>query len=409
MGLKMSEKKALTREVCARYRRASRKEKTAILDEFVKTTEYNRKYAVRVLGRYGKTATVTLGGKTVKVKAAAKPRPRNRRGKVVYGTEVIDRLRDIWKLSWYKCGKYLALMMREQMPYLAASRDPDLHLTAEIVAKLLKISPATIDRVLKADKDALRGKGISGTKLGDQALLKQLPIRTHYSEQERNTPGYFQTDTVHHCGESEAGEFNLSLTATDVCTGWTELRPLKNKAHRWTLEGLQDIYAALPFTMLEMHSDNGSEFINKDTIDWWKLVKTLSFTHSRSHHKNDNCYAEQKNNAFVRNYAGYYRFDTDAELAALGTLYHYLCPLINFFIPNKRLISKTVVGSKTVKKYDSPKTPYQRLLESSISDDDKAKLTATRALYNPVTLQHNVRKSVAALLAAHRAKVTFSI
>jgi hypothetical protein len=378
-----------------------------MLDEFVATTGYNRKYALRVLNRYGKTQTALLGGQTVKLKAVK--RPHNRAGKVIYTAEDKAVLRSLWKFYWYKCSKYLAPIMREQMLFLEASRDPDLHITPEVRGKLMKISPATIDRILKADKDALRGKGISGTKLGDRALLKQLPIRTHYSDQERNTPGYFQTDTVHHCGDSDTGEFNLSLTATDVCSGWTELRPLKNKAHKWTLEGLQDIYSTLPFTMLELHSDNGSEFINRETLDWQKLVKTLAFTHSRSRHKNDNCYAEQKNNAFVRNYVGYYRFDTDAELAALQCVYQYLCPLINFFTPNKKLISKTSVGSKTVKKYDMPKTPYQRLLNSSISDDAKARLTALFSLYNPVVLQHNVHRAVNSLLATHRAKVTFSI
>jgi hypothetical protein len=196
---------------------------------------------------------------------------------------------------------------------------------------------------------------------------------------------------------------------TDVASGWTELRALRNKAHKWTLEGLQNVYENLPFKMLEMHSDNGGEFINRQSINWWKLVKTLDLSRSRPRHKNDNCFAEQKNNACVRNYVGYSRFDTEEELAALAAVYESLCPLLNFFIPSKKLISKTSAGSKTIKKYDSPKTPYQRLANSeSLPAEFKVALSARFELYNPVILQQNLNMAVAALLAANKAKVTFS-
>jgi hypothetical protein len=121
------------------------------------------------------------------------------------------------------------------------------------------------------------------------------------------------------------------------------------------------------------------------------------------------CYAEQKNNAFVRNYVGYARFDTDAELEALARVYESLCPLLNYFIPNKKLLSKTTVGSKTIKTYDGPKTPYQRLIDSPLlTNEAKAKLTTAKALYNPVVLQQNVHRAVSTLLATHQSKVTFS-
>jgi hypothetical protein len=214
-------------------------------------------------------------------------------------------------------------------------------------------------------------------------------------------------DTVHHCGDSDSGEFNLTLTVTEAASGWTFLFPLPDKGHRWVVECLKHLFETSPFTILELHSDNGSEFINHSMLDWWKPVKTLGLTRSRSRHKNDKCYAEQKKNAFVRNSVGYSRFDTDPELAALGKIYTYLCPLINFFIPNKKLLSKKTAGSKTVKVYDAPKTPYLRLMGSSISQEEKDNLSAMRSLYNPVELQHYIHKAVNALMAAHRAKVTF--
>jgi hypothetical protein len=404
----MSEKKAVTREVCVRYRKARRTEKKAILDEFTATTAYNRKYAIRVLNAAFKQTTVIINGKPLNVRAAA-TRPKNRLGKNIYTEVTIAALRSLWVFFWYKCGKYLAPLIRAQMSFLEASRKPDFHLTPEVREQLLKISPAQIDRLLRADKTALRGKGISGTRLGEAALLRQIPIRTHYSDAERHIPGFFQTDTVHHCQDSDAGEFILTLTATDVASGWVELRPLRNKAHKWTLEALKEIHAGLPFPLLELHSDNGKEFITRDTIDWWRVTESLCLTRSRSRHKNDNCYAEQKNNAFVRNYVGYSRHDTEAELRALRRVYQSLCPLLNFFIPNKKLLSKTSVGSKTVKKYDRPKTPYQRLLESALPEEVKERLRGQYALLNPVSLQYDVHKAVAALFRAYRAKVTFSL
>lgn len=160
MGLKMSEKKALTKEIGARYRKAGRKEKTDILDEFIKTSGYNRKYASRMLKQQGLKK---------KGKAAKKKRAGNRQGKLVYGPDFVNVLRGIWQFFWYKCGKYLAPFMWETMPYLEASREPDFHLTPEIKQKLLKISPATIDRKLKSERATLQIRGISGTRCGEAA------------------------------------------------------------------------------------------------------------------------------------------------------------------------------------------------------------------------------------------------
>jgi hypothetical protein len=362
-----------------------------------------------MLNHLGKTNLALIDGETVKIKVVKTKRPSNRKGKVIYDNNVINVLTEIWGFFGYKCGKYLASFLRGNMPFLERNDVKDFHVTPEIKQKLLKISPSTIDIKLKGEKAKLQIRGISGTKCGEAALIKQIPIRTHYNNDERNIPGYFQIDTVHHCGSSDSGEFNLTLTVTDVATGWSELRSLRNKAHCWTLQHLQNIYNTLPFKTIELHSDNGSEFINHDTVDWWKLLKNLYLTRSRSHHSNDNCFAEQRNNAFVRNYVGYYRYDTEEELAALTRVYESLCPLLNFFMPNKKLVSKTTAGSKTIKKYDQPKTPYQRLLESSsVTIAEKAQLTCLYNLYNPVNLQQDVHRAVNALLAAHRAKVTFS-
>jgi hypothetical protein len=145
---------------------------------------------------------------------------------------------------------------------LAESREPDFHITPAIKALLVTVSPAQIDRRLKADKDALRGKGLSGTRLGDQALMRQIPVRISYTNEERVTPGFCQIDTVRHCGWADSGLFCLTLA--DVASGWIFLFPLRNKAHRWVISWLKFMLDKSPFPVTEIHSDNGSEFINAD-------------------------------------------------------------------------------------------------------------------------------------------------
>jgi hypothetical protein len=409
MGLHMSERKAVIRETRANYQKADKKAKGLILDQFVKLTGYARKYAIRVLAKRPSRATLVTGGKTVVLRPEKKPRPKNRLGKRIYTKETIDCLEKIWWFYRCKCGPYLAEIIRQNIDFLVASRKPKFHLTPGIRAQLAAVSGRQIDRLLKPVKDAEKLRGISGTKRATETLLKTVPVRTHYTDQERNTPGFCQTDTVHHCGDTDSGEFNLTLTVTDVSSGWIWLYGLLNKAHKWTLEGLKKTFAESLFNIIEFHSDCGSEFINHDTIDWVQLVKTLGLSHSRSYHKNDNCFAEQKNNAFVRNYVGFLRYDTLKECDALNRVYEFLCPLVNYFIPNKKLLQKTKVGSKVVKVYDKElKTPYRRLMESSLTDAEKERLTAQRVLLNPVELQYNLNHAIDNLLEIYKAKVTFS-
>ncbi|MFP3091027.1 transposase family protein, partial [Treponema sp. TIM-1] len=254
----MKEKKAVTRQVRSHYLKAGRKEKSAILDEFIQITGYkNRKYALRILNQpQALQALLVVNGKTVKLKPQKK-KPANRQGKKIYTDEVIASLRLIWTFFWYKCGKLLAPLIRQQMPFIASWSA--FAITPDIRENLMKISPATIDRALKKDKAALALKGKSLTKPG-KFLKHLIPIRTFYTSEERKLPGFIQIDTVHHCGQTTSGQYILTLTATDVASGWISLYSLLNKAHRWTFNALKDIHATLPFPLREFHSDNGSEF-----------------------------------------------------------------------------------------------------------------------------------------------------
>jgi hypothetical protein len=155
-----------------------------------------------------------------------------------------------------------------------------------------------------------------------------------------------------------------TLTATDVASGWIELRSLLNNAHSWTFKALSDIKTTVPFPVFEFHSDNGSEFIINATEIWCKK-ESLPFTRSRDHKKNDNCFVEQKNGAVVREYIGYDRLSGVEEQALLAAVYTPLAPLLDFFMPTQKLVSKTRVGSKEIRVYDEPRSPFLRLIESA--------------------------------------------
>jgi hypothetical protein len=289
--------------------------------------------------------------------------------------------------------------MRQQMPFIALW--PAFGITPDIREKLMKISPATIDRVLKKDKAALALRGKSLTKPAE--LLKhRVPIRTFYTSDECKLPGFIQIDTVHHCGQTTSGQYVLTLTATDVASLWICLYSLLNKAHRWTFAALKDIHTGLPFPLREFHRDNGSEFINHLITDWHRNPSCpIPFTRSRDHKKNDNCFVEQKNGAVVREYIGYDRLEGEALRDRLAAVCRSLVPLLNFFMPTMKLESKVKVGSKEIKKYDAPRSPYQRLMESeALSSEVKAELIRLYGLYNPVRLQHNVNEAVLALREA---------
>jgi hypothetical protein len=391
MGLNMKEKKAVTQEYKPRYQKASKKDKKVLLDEFTRLTGYHRKYAVRLLGTKPVKQVIIYGdGKAVKIKPGKK-RPANRKGKRVYSDEVIAALRLVWTFFWFKCGKILAPFMRQQMPSIA--QWPAFNITAEIAEKLIKISPASIDRYLKKDKESLRLKGKSLTKPVD-SLKSRIPIRTFYTIEERKKPGFWQTDTVHHCGQTTSGHYLHTLTATDIASGWIELHSLLNNAQKWTFEALTHVKATSLLPVLEFHSDNGSEFINNAT-ERWCSENRIPFTRSRDQKKNDNCFVEQKNGAVVRSYVGYDRLEGFEEQALLAAVYKPLAPLLNFFMPTQKLVKKTRVGSKEIKVYDEPKSPFQRVMESSAATKEtKDSLSVHIALYNPVELQHNVNKAI---------------
>jgi len=374
MSLSLKERRAVIKEVSKRYKKTKKKEKGKILDEFVKLTEYTRCYASYVLRMYEKKVVVyAKGRRTVFIadngyskrirkkweRNEARIKRRNRRR--IYDERVSDALVYIWYLSDCICGKRLAPFIRETVPIL--KKFNEINIDQETEEKLLKISPATIDRLLRKKKMKYRvKKGKSWTKPG--TLLKhQIAIRT-FADWDEKIPGFVEVDLVGHDGGILKGDFLYSLDVTDVHTGWTETKAIRNKAQVWVFNALKEIRKRLPFELLGIDSDNGSEFINVHLLNYCER-EHITFTRSRTGRKNDNCFVEQKNYSIVRRAVGYLRYDTEKELKTMNEMYNVLRVYTNFFLPSMKLIEKTRIGSRVTKKYDKPKTPYLRIIESN--------------------------------------------
>lgn len=367
----MAERRAITKEMATRYVRATKKQRGAMLDELCALTGFNRSYAARRL--------------RARARGPAPPRRRRVRSRT-YSSELLPALRKLWATLDRVCGKRLAAVMA---PTIAAlERHGELALTAEQRELLVAASPATLDRLLSPERRRLRLKGRSLTKPG--TLLKnQIPVRT-FAEWDQAKVGFLEIDLVGHEGGDPRGEFAYSLCATDVASGWTEARVVRNRARKWTFEALVDIREQLPFALLGLDSDNGGEFINNNLADYCRSEQ-ITFTRSRPLHKNDGRYVEQKNWSVVRRETGYGRYDTDAERALIAVIYADLRLYVNFFLPSVKLIAKKREGARVYKRYDRPTTPYERLIALGVLDlKTAARLKAQCLSLNPAELRRRL-------------------
>jgi hypothetical protein len=351
--------------VRGRYLKAMKKEKGRILDEFVQVSGYHRKAAIRLLHRNGS------------------PERGRRRGRQrCYGSEVVDVLHQIWEASDRLCSKRLKPFLGELARVMR--QHGQLHFNAAVEAQLCQMSPATIDRLLRPCRRLGGRHRFSTTKPG--SLLKSsIPIRTFADWQEAG-PGFLEVDLVAHCGESTEGFYLNTLCAVDVATGWSECIGVWGKGQHRVGAAVHQLRQRLPFTMLGLDSDNGSEFINHHLYTYCRR-EGITFTRSRSYKKNDSCHVEQKNWSVVRRLVGYDRYRSQAALEALNRVYGLLRLYTNFFQPTMKLVSKTRHGARVHKVYDTAKTPYQRLLESGLLPQAKrVELAATYHGLNPVRL-----------------------
>jgi hypothetical protein len=377
----MNEKRSVAAQMAGGYQRAGKKEKGVILRQFVELTGYVRRYAARLLRQHGKKTRV---GTTTIIGDVTKKPVRTRQP--VYDGEVIEALRKIWMIMDCICGKRLKAALADLIPVL--KKNMEIQLTPATEAKLLRISASTIDRVLAVDRKKQALKGRSGTKPG--TLLKhQIKIRT-FSEWNEQKPGFVEIDLVGHDGGDASGEFCQSLDVTDVCTTWTETRAVQNKAQVWVFKALTDIRKALPFQLLGIDSDNGSEFINHELYRYC-IQEQITFTRARPSRKNDSCFVEEKNYSVVRRNVGYRRYDTPEEQAVLNELYGYLRLYTNYFLPTMKLVRKERIGSRVKKVYDEPTTPYKRVLASpDVKQSDKKRIRKMYSTLNPAQLKRNI-------------------
>lgn len=398
MRLTMQVRKSVIAAIALRYQKEKKKQKGFILNEFIELTGYNRSYASHILHSHGKK--IRVGNGTV-IEGDMRKRAKRKRQKK-YDGEVLKGLKKIWGIMDCICGKRLAPMLKEVICIL--ERHKEIRLDRDTRKKLYTISSATIDRLLAEERKKQHIKGRSHTKPG--TLLKsQIPIRT-FSEWDENAPGFVEIDLVGHDGGDARGEFIQTLDVTDICTGWTETQAVRNKAQIWVFEALKDIRGRLPFELMGIDSDNGSEFINHHLLKFCTEEK-ITFTRARSYRKNDNCFVEQKNYSVVRRAVGYCRHDTEEERNTLNELYGNLRLYTNFFQPVMKLIEKTRIGSKVIKKYDKPRTPYQRVLELLlVPEDKKQQLRKQYATLNPAELKREITKLQQKLLKMAASKET---
>ena len=363
-------KKEYIETIFLRYKKASRKEKILILNEFCATLGYHRKHAIRRLRKFKRFR------KTQKKKPGRTP--------FYSQPHILKPLKKIWLTANLPCSKNLKALLPLWIPGYTELFGP---LPPHVVEALSHISPATIDRILSPSRLHLKKHGRSTTKPGT-LLRNQIPIQTNQGNESR--PGFLEADSVAHCGNSLSGSFAYTLDFVDLATGWTEQRAIWGKGESDVLQQIKNVEQSLPFPLLGFDCDNGSEFLNYHLLRHFSQRKhPVQFTRSRPYHKDDNAHIEQKNWTYIRQWLGYRRFDDPLIVRLPNHLYTQKWRLFhNFFCPSAKLLAKERVGSKTLKRYDSPNTPYQRIMDSPlISPQTKLSLAKQLASLNPFVLR----------------------
>lgn len=373
--MKINDKKELLTVMGYRYHGGKKADKIKILNELCDIYGYNRKYLIQILNFRNRRKYIRKGPKLK-----------------YHRKEILAPLTAIWLATGQMCSRKLKAAMNEWLPFYDESKES---INQTIKEQLLSLSHATIDRLLKPQKVKYKRHGLSGTRPG--SLLKnQIPIKTDHWDVTQ--PGFMEADTVAHCGNSISGSYAWSITMTDICTCWTEIRATWNKGSTGIVAQIKDIEALLPFAILGFDCDNGSEFLNHHLIRYFaeNRVLPVQFTRSRPYRKNDNAHVEQKNWTHVRHLFGYDRFDNPILINLMNDLYKNEWSLYqNHFVPVMKLVNKTKINSKYRRKYDKPKTPYQRVLEiPEITEETKTKLREIHSKLNPFTLKKEIENKL---------------
>ncbi len=375
--MEMQAKAELVGVIRERYVCASRKDKSRILDEFVAVTGHHRKHAVRLLSEpiFNPVSPAVFVGRKI------------------YHDAVREVIVTLWESSDRLCGKRLKVIL----PDLLKSMEGHGHLNLDATLKslVLRVSAATIDRLLRPLRERATGRKSTRPKRKTRAMVN---VKT-FTEWEDVTPGSLEVDFVAHCGGNLSGAFIHSLVATDVSSGWTECVPILIREQSLVVETMELLRKRFPFPIVGINTDNDSSFINESLIAYCKS-KEIIFTRSRPYKKNDQAWIEQKNGAIVRRYLGYHRYSGAVACQTISHLYGKIRWYVNMFQPSFKLESKSRIGSKVKKKYHAPQTPCSRLInDPRVSAETKEVLRTELRDKDPLQLLHEIRKTQAALVA----------
>jgi hypothetical protein len=374
----IDERRKYLRQMKKRYLKANRKQRTQLLDEMEKVTELHRKSLIRLMN----------GG--------LERQPRQKQRGATYGPEVDDALQVIAESSDYLCAERLTPNLGWMAEHLATHGE--LQTTPHLLQQLAHISVSTVKRRwqrIRQDQPRLPRRGWKRVK----QLTRDIPMRRIPWDEPQ--PGHFETDLVHHCGPIAGGEYVHTLQMLDVTTGWSERVAVLGRSYRVMKDGFLRILNRLPFPILELHPDNGSEFFNHHLLRFFgEVLPNLQLSRSRPYHKNDNRLVEQKNSTLVRAFLGDDRLDTVAQTLALNQLYDKMWLYYNFFQPVMRLAAKTPLPpqgscSRVKRRYDQARTPFHRLCATkTITPERRAQLEVLREQTNPRQLRRELYEMI---------------
>jgi transposase InsO family protein len=360
------------RAIYDRYRKAGRKGKKLILSEFCANTGYHRKYAIRLLN----------GARPEKRRKMPRQRGES------YSQETLRVLAAVWKTAGYPWSVRLKALLPLWMPWIRKR----FRVRADVEKQMLKISPRQIDRRLKAQKGQRKRRIYGRTKPG-YLLKHQIPVKT--DRWDVQAPGFTEVDLVSHSGNSASGEFGHTLNVTDIHTTWTESRAVLGRGEEAVQRALNEVAGVLPFRLLGVDSDNGSEFINWHLKKWCEQ-KNIQLTRGRPYKKDDNAHIEQKNWTHVRKLMGWERYDTHEAVEAMNDLYGQELRLwLNLFLPSVKLLKKVRVGSKVRRVYENPRTPFERVQACPQADQEQvARLQEIRKRLDPFQLAGTIERKL---------------
>jgi hypothetical protein len=386
--MNMQTRNEYLKEVRSEYLKTkSKKKRGELLDEAEKRTKLERKYLTQKLRPKSNIDNI--------------PAHKKKRASH-YDNSIKPALAIMWRIFDRPCGQRLETSLKQETERMRNLGE--LSCSDVIAEKLMSMGSATIDRKLKHTKEIEIAKA-KYHKKKNPLLYQRIRVKV-FSEQDRTVLGNMQIDLVEHCGASAAGQFVCTLDATDISSGWTEQEAVMGKGQESTCEGIDNTRERCPLEWVEIHSDGGTEFINAHLYAYSQKTN-LDFSRSRAYKKNDNCLVEQKNYTHVRRLVGYLRYDTIEEMDLINDLYRNEQRLFkNFFQPVIKLISRERIAGKIHRKYDKPKTPYQRIMESSeVSKEKKRELKKIYLSLNPADLKRRIDKKLSELYKIYQKKI----